>query len=197
MSKSKNYLTVDRTGVCNCKLKGNQSKEMAWKCRKCQSNSICRLHMIVLSVFTQKKLLLFSASNLNSGHVGLLFAKEEQKIGLAFDALAAHAGLVHCLTDTCCQAQNSSVFHGHGFATFKCQFLTDRTRNQGGCSSTGTVSDSKAKCNINAGSSPWCSKGFFWVECWCRLLVLQWHEDGGCTDTASVFSYMHQHLCTC
>ena len=29
MSKSKNYLTVDRTGVCNCKLKGNQSKEMA------------------------------------------------------------------------------------------------------------------------------------------------------------------------
>ena len=27
MSKSKNYLTMDRTGVC--KLKGNQSKEMA------------------------------------------------------------------------------------------------------------------------------------------------------------------------
>ena len=57
--------------------------------------------------------------------VGSLFTNEKQKARDIVDTFATHSGHVHDVTDR----QKNGSPHGRVFDTFKCQFLSYRTRN--------------------------------------------------------------------
>ena len=103
-----------------------QRCHLVGKQRECKCVFICRLHLVVLSVVTERALfcsvVCFSTEFLRHSHAGLSFTSVESRERLAHDVCytsATHASLVHHIKDTGCLTQNGSC-HSRIFRTLKC-----------------------------------------------------------------------------
>ena len=67
------------TGFVTFKGDSKQRHELAWKHRRGANISICRLCMVVVSVFVQLRHFLLSHLNSVCGHIHLLFTNEEHR----------------------------------------------------------------------------------------------------------------------
>ena len=113
-------------------------KKQAWRQRKCANISICRLCLVVLSTSIENNF--FFASNLSSpghSHAGFLFTHEEQKLKLKMKGWPVTYLILfpHILTLSMLLIEaaglKTAAFTVILFQpTFKCQLLTNRTRNQ-------------------------------------------------------------------
>ena len=89
---------------CTFKGEPKQKHKLAWKHQKCANISMCRLHLVVLSIFIPKKRKKVFASNLRStwhSCISLFFYwwRAEKGQFVMFDTFVSDPGLVYNITD--------------------------------------------------------------------------------------------------